>query len=499
MGALKARARAIAIAIAGLGHAYAADWMQFGYDAAHSGSNPLETAIDHSNVASLVELVHVDWSPDDSIEGAAVFAASLPTAMGVRDVLFVGSGSGSLYALDAHSGATLWSRTFSGSVSIAASPAIDPDRTYVYMYGGDGNVHKYRIADGEESIGAGWPEPVTLKPSVEHGASSLAIATTSDGHRYLYAVTNGYMGDGGDYQGHLTTIDLDTGTQTVFNALCSNLALHFILNGAPGVNDCASQRAGIWGRPGATFDASTDRVYVATGNGNYDAEFGGFDWGDSLLALAADGTAADGVPLDSYTPTNYEELDLSDIDLGSGSLAIIGDVPGSSVGRLGVLMGKDQILRLLALDDLSGAGGPRHIGGELPGGGTSPGWVCKCSVPQPAIWRAPDGTVWVYAVASYPAAYQVVVDTAGQPSLQLRWTSQWTTTSPVVANGIVFAASAGVIYAFDAITGETLWSSSDVFFLRWNSPIVVNGRVYLTTGNGVYIYGPDRVFADGFE
>ncbi len=61
--------------------------------------------------------------------------------------------------------------------------------------------------------------------------------------------------------------------------------------------------------PDATYDAGTDRVYITTGNGLFNANTGGNNWGDSVLALKPDGTGAGGgLPVDSYTPTNYAAL-----------------------------------------------------------------------------------------------------------------------------------------------------------------------------------------------
>ncbi len=472
---------------------HAADWLQFGYDAAHSGVNPQETAITRDNVATLVELANVPVP--DYVYGAPVLLSGVATAVGQRDVLFLSTQGGSLLALDARDGAVLWSQQPSGTGhQTAGSPAIDGNRQFVYAYGLDGKVHKYAVGDGAESTDQGWPQLVTLKPTVEHGAASLAIGDTRDGESYLYAVVDGYVGDGGDYQGHLTTINLRTGAQTVFNTLCSDVATHFIENGQPGVTDCGSAQSGIWGRPGSTFDAATGRVYIATGNGPYDANFGGFDWGDSVIALPADGTGSGGLPLDSYTPTNYEDLYLYDVDLGSSSLTLIGDVPGNAAGRLGMIMGKDGYLRLLSLDDMSGAGGPRHVGGELQmvGGGFS-----KCNTPQPAIWHAGDGTVWMYVIGPDLRAYQVVADAGGRPEIQARW-GGFGETTPVVANGIVFTWG-GSLYATDAMSGDVLWQSPQELNVFWQSPIVVDGRIYIAAFDGLHIYGLDRVFADGFD
>ncbi|MEO7431829.1 MAG: PQQ-binding-like beta-propeller repeat protein, partial [Dokdonella sp.] len=337
----------LCIASMPLQHADAADWTQWGYDAAHSASNPDETTITSANVATLTRRYQVTLP--DSVDSAPVFAAGIATALGTKDLLFMTTRySGKLLAVDATTGAVVWSKTTSAKES-QSSPAIDPNRQFVYHYGGDGKVHKYAIGDGTETTTGGWPQIATLKPSVEKGASALAIAT-SGGDTYLYAVTDGYIGDGGDYQGHITTINLSTGTQKVFNTLCSNVTVHMTLNGPPST-DCDLAQSGIWGRGGATYDAGTNRVYITTGNGTFDADMGGLNWGDSVLALKPDGTGAGaGFPLDSFTPTTFPQLDSQDVDLGSASLSIVPVASNSTVQHLGLQTGKDSKLHLIDLD-----------------------------------------------------------------------------------------------------------------------------------------------------
>src|SRR4051812_15135061 len=216
---LKRLLRALAglsIAVGGSGRVPAADWLQTGYDSAHSGFNPLETQLGRGNAASLSKIA--SWTLPDFVYGSGVLLENVATARGYRNVLYATSQGGTIFAMDASSGAMLWSKT-TGTVgwSIHPTPVIDPNREFVYSYGADGKVHKFSAGSGDETNDSAWPELVTTKSDVEHGASGLTVGVTQAGTRYLYAVTTGYFGDGGDYQGHLTTIDLDTGDQTVFN------------------------------------------------------------------------------------------------------------------------------------------------------------------------------------------------------------------------------------------------------------------------------------------
>src|SRR5262245_24437521 len=87
--------------------------------------------------------------------------------------------------------------------------------------------HKYAVRTGAEITGGGWPELVTRKPVIQKQAAALATANVRSGASYLYVTTSSY-GDAGDYQGHLATINLASGAQHVFNALCSDRGdVHF--------------------------------------------------------------------------------------------------------------------------------------------------------------------------------------------------------------------------------------------------------------------------------
>ena len=463
--------------------ARAADWLQWGYDAAHSGNNTDEHSIDAGNVAQLVLLPLYPVTLAANVDSAPVYRSNVSTPGGVKNLLFVLSESGRLMAIDAATGTEVWFKLLAGTSPTESSPAVDPFGDFVYSYGLDGKVHKFVIGDGTEILTGGWPQIATLKPNVEKGAAALAIATSASA-THLYAVNDGYIGDGGDYQGHLTTIDLGTGAQTVFNTLCSDVTIHMILNGQNGINDCSQRQNGIWGRPGATYDAATDRVYITTGNGLFDANTGGLHWGDSILALKPDGTGAGaGLPVDSYTPTNYDQLDGSDLDLGSASLLILQPPAGSAVQHLGLQTGKDSKLRLIDLDDMSGSGAPGGVGGEIelidvP---ISESWMKT----QPVTWvdSAGDGATWIYmANGAGISGLKLTLTAANMPHLQPTWQQSSSATSAIIANGVVYhigsCAGAKCIIARDPRSGAVLWTSPNLGSVKWGSPILVDGKLF---------------------
>jgi outer membrane protein assembly factor BamB len=456
--------------------ARAVDWPQWGFGPGKSGVNDQETTIHSGNVTSLHLLYRVALPaiPD----GAPAFLAGVTTAQGVKDLLFLTTKSGMLLAVDAATGSVVWSKQpATGPNYTTSSPAIDPSRQYVYSYGLEGKAHKYAVADGTEVTTGGWPELATNKPSVEKGSSALAIATAKSGATYLYVANGGYPGDAGDYQGHVTAVDLATGAQKIFNTQCSNQTVHFVI--APGTPDCAEVQTAIWARPGVVYDADNDRILMSTGNGTFaPATFG---WGDTAFSLNPDVTGSgSGLPVDSYTPTNFLALQNGDADLGSTAPAVLPAVPASLHPHMAVQSGKDAMIRLLDRDNLSGQGGPSHTGGELQILAVPQGSVV---LTQPAVWRNPaDQSVWVFvANGSGISGLQLAVDPSGTPSLVSRWTNASGGSSPVLANGILYYAGSGAIRALNPTTGTTLWSdTTNVGGIHWESPIVVQGRVYLT-------------------
>ncbi|HEX3525725.1 MAG TPA: PQQ-binding-like beta-propeller repeat protein [Thermoanaerobaculia bacterium] len=463
------------------GVAHGADWPQFNLDARHSGASAQETALHAGNVTTL-HMVYSVALPAIA-DGAPAFLAGVSTAGGVKDLLFLTTKDGRILAVDAATGTIVWSKQPATTPRYTTSmPAIDPSRLYVYSYALDGKVHKYQVGDGTEITTGGWPEVTTLKPDVEKSSPGLTVATVAGGTQYLYVGNGGYPGDAGDYQGHITAINLATGAQKVFNAACSDQTVHFVEGGSP---DCVGHvQTAIWARSGVVYDSDNEKLFMATGNGDYDGNtVGGHEWGDSVFALHTDGTGSGGVPVDTYTPTEFQTLQNTDADLGSTAPAILPTPPGSRFAHLGVQSGKDAKIRLLNLDDLSGLGGPGHLGGEIQ----------KISVPQgsvvltaPAVWTDPvDGTTWTFiGNGAGLSAFQVAVDGSGNPTLTTKWTISGSGSSPLLANGTLYWATSNKMRAINPRTGALLWSDATFGGVHWESPIVIQGRLYATDEGG---------------
>jgi outer membrane protein assembly factor BamB len=465
------------------------DWLQFGGDPSHSSNNTMERSLSPSTVGNL--RLHFQVSLPGIADGAPAYLAGVNTPSGTRDIIYVTTRDGYIAALDAHTGMLIWSKLHGpGSCLInnnpgqpcytTSSPAIDPNRQYIYSYGLDGYVHKYLVGSGSEIVTGGWPELTTSKGYDEKGSSALSIATATNGMSYLYVAHAGYPGDRGNYQGHITAINLSNGTQKVFNTLCSNQAVHFVDSRVVAGPDCyPDATAAIWARPGVVFDPYHDRILMTTGNGTFQPI--DFLWGDTVFSLNLDGSGASGSPLDSYTPSDYQQLQDTDKDLGSTAPAILPPITGN-YPHLAVQGGKDGLLRLINLDQMSGQSGVGNIGGEvfsmpIPMGGAI--------LTQPAVWQNPsDHATWIFVSnGNGLAALQVVINPSGNPSLISRWTGTGGT-SPLVANGIVYIARSNLVSALNATDGAVLWSDNHIASIHWENPVVANGMLYLTDQGG---------------
>lgn len=447
------------------------DWPRFGFDAARSGVNPNDAALSPTNVSGLRRLWQVALPNVADSSPMLLHAVRQPNGS-TRDMLYVTTLDGRLLALDASDGRQLWAQQPQGQKITNSSPVASADRQYVFAYGLDGFLHKYAAATGKEVTGGGWPVRITTMTGTEKELSALNEA---NGH--VYVTTSGYIGDAPPYQGHVVAVDEQSGATDVFNSLCANVN-HLLTQG-----ECSASDSGIWARAGAVVDPTDGDVFVATGNATFDANAGGQDYGDSVLALAG----SDLHLLDSWTPATYQQLGQDDADLGSTAPALLPTIVSSTTQYLLVQGGKDALLRLLNRRNLSGQGGPGHVGGELQVL-SAPG---NCGVyTQPLVWTDPSGAIWVFVASQCAFGAFTVVTSGGVTRLQPAWKLTLSGTTPIMAGGVLFVATSGNLLALDPSSGRQLWASAQsgaggtIGDIHWESPIAVGSTVYVPDQSG---------------
>jgi len=455
---------------------YVMVWPAFNAGGSRNGINTSEGSISAQSVGRLGRLWRTPLPA--TADSSPVFAAHVATAHGFKNLLFLTTKAGSLQALDVANGQVVWHKETKGPNITTSSPAIDPNWQFVYSYGVDGKVHRYSVGTGAETINRIWPATMTLMPNDEKGAAALNI-----GNGYLYMTTSGYIGDGGHYNGHAVAVNLATGRKTVFNVLCSNI--HELLDNNPrDRNYCASIQAGMWSRGGVVIDPQDGYVYVTSGNGRYNANAGGHDYGDTVMKLSSDLTRL----VDSYTPSTYSSLAANDQDLGSDAPTILPTQSRSRTPYLIVQGGKDNTLRLLNRKNLSNQAHPRpnRVGGELQ----AVALPQHCDIDtQMTAWQGPGNQTWVFVANNCGlSAFKVVTDGQGRTFLQLAYTNGTSGSSPLVANSVLYVQGTNGVNALSPTTGRVLWNSNKsgagVGGLHWQSPIVVNGQLYVPDNNG---------------
>jgi len=418
------------------------DWTRFGWSPARTSAPTFATGIAASNIASLHrQQVQIGGTADSS----AIYLHAVAVNGGTHDVFFVTTTYGKTVAVDAASGAVLWTFTPPGYSSWAGSPQIttatpvaDPSRQFIYAASPGGVIYKLAVANGH-SI---WGVSITKLPSREKIAASLNFFNGR-----VIATTGGYIGDAPPYQGHVAIISSGGRLLHVWNSLCSNR--RSLLD--PG--SCGASDSAIWGRAGAVVDPSNGQLLVATGNAPWN---GLTNWGDAVIRLDANATRI----LGNYTPANTDELNSGDVDLGSTS-----PVPIAGFVAQG---GKDGRIRLLSKSRMRGT--RPHKGGELSVVATPSGADLFTA---PAVYKT-----FLYAADNGgTAAYRV-----RNSKLQVVWRTGTGGTSPIVAGGLVWVYDPGGglnVYTLGGRRVATLACGGG----HWNSPIVVDGRVALPEGN----------------
>jgi hypothetical protein len=256
---------------------------------------------------------------------------------------------------------------------------------------------------------------------------------------------------------------------------------------------------GFWA--GDTGPAADDQgnVYAATGNGKFGAAAGGHDYGDTILKVALTGNSLR--VRDYFTPYNQEELDTEDLDLGSGG-PVLFPGPSRAHTRLIAIAGKGAKLYIVDRNKMGGfhAGNDSHAVWTAPLGGDLLG--------APAYW---NGHLFVAAEDDFlkeflmsHAGLKLVAHSkekfdnrAGIPTIS----------SNGPRNGIVWLLTSklwnepdrrpAVLYAYDASNvGHELYNSEQDsardragIALRFNMPMVANGRVYVGAKGEVDVYG----------
>ena len=152
---------------------------------------------------------------------------------------------------------------------------------------------------------------------------------------------------------------------------------------------------------GLATDPSGNLFFV-TGNGTFDVNTGGVDYGDSLLRL--DQTS--GSVAQYFTPYDQANMNANDLDLGSGGVTLLPDQAGSTAHpHLALTAGKNGTIYLVDRDAMGGYNPTNNnqvvqtVANEFPNGTYETG-----NFKAPVYW---NGNVYYSADADYLKTFSI--------------------------------------------------------------------------------------------
>jgi outer membrane protein assembly factor BamB len=425
-----------------------------------------------------------------SVDGF-IYAQPLFLDMGGSDVVIAATEKNKVYALDARSGATVWSRTLGTPVALArllcgnidplgitGTPIVDAASRTLYldaMTTPDGGATKrhlvFALSIEDGSTRPGWPVDVSATARAGGRAFDSAVQNQRGALLLLggtlYVPYGGHFGDCGDYRGWVVGISTSSPSQVTAWAT----------SGLGG---------GVWAPSGAASDGTS--LYIATGN-----SVGASSWvgGEAVIRLAP-GPVFSGQSADYFAPSAWQSLDATDADLGGSGVALI-DVPGASTPRLAAALGKDGNFYLLNRDNLGG------IGTALYSARVSSEEIINAS----AVYTTSSGTYLVFRGSGVGCptgqsgdlvALQITPPTARVAWCALaqgRGSPMVTQSGGATAVWSLGAQGDGRLHAYAGDSGAPLGQSDAMGSIRaFNSPIAAKGRLYVGGDGAVYALMP---------
>ncbi len=455
---------------------------------------------------------------------------------GVHNVVFAATEHDSVYAFDADSnagsnGGLLWQTNLGVSavmpnsdfgnrygpyhdltpeMGITGTPVIDPvsGTLYVDAFTHEGTnyyhrIHALNITNGNERSFSPVLVAVTISGGgVDSSGGKLAFNAEQSFNRcamtlaggILYVTYTGYA-DTDPYHGWIlgyNPANLQLLTNYVFNTSPNST----IAVWGPNAGEC-----GIWmGGNGLSVDANTN-LYFEVGNGPFNANTNGTEYGDSFVRLSTSSKLA---VADYFTPFNQASLSSADSDVGSGGPLLLPSAVGSSAHtNLIVGCGKEGKIYLVDRDNMGhyNVANDNAIVQEIPGavGGT---------------WSSPayfNHFIYYHGNGDVLKAFSINNAAIGTtPASQSTTSYGFPGCTPAVSangnnNGIVWDIQAdaygsggpSILHAYNATNvAQELYNSSQNLTrdnpggaVKMTVPTIVNGKVYVGAKFALSVYG----------
>jgi hypothetical protein len=506
-------------AATGGGATAAVDVVTYHNDVARTGQNLNEAVLTTANVNSTTFGKLRSLPVDGKVDAQPLYLAQLAIGGATRNVLYVATEHGSVYAFDADAGTPLWQVSTLGSgevtsdtrgcdqitpeIGITATPVIDRNAgthgvIYVVAMSKSGSTYFQRLHALDVTTGAemfGGPRNITASfPGAGDNSSNgnVIFDPAQYKERAALLLLNGVV-----YTTWASHCDIRPYNGWIMGYNQTTLAQTTVLNVVPNGSEGA-----IWMADTGPAADGSGNIYVLDANGDFGTTLNadGFpsngNYGNAFLKISTAGGLA---VADYFEMQNQQQENASDADLGSGGALVLPDLTdgNGNVRHLSVGAGKDGHIYVVNRDAMGkfNAGSNniyQELSGVLGGGIFS----------MPAYF---NGTLYYGAVGDAIKAFKITnAMLATGPASQTSNTFRYPGTTPSIsANGtshaIVWAAentTPAVLHAYDASTLHELYNSNQAGSRdqlgagnKFITPTIVNGKVYMGTTDSVGVFG----------
>ncbi|HEV2197194.1 MAG TPA: hypothetical protein VGR55_16540 [Candidatus Acidoferrum sp.] len=496
------------------------DVVTYHYDNQRTGQNLNEVTLTPANVNSTKFGKLGEFTVDGKVDAQPLYLSNLTIGGQKKNVLYVATEHGSVYAFDADSingttSTSLWKTSTLGSgettsdnrgcgqvspeIGITATPVIDRTRNAIYVIAmskdSSGNyfqrIHALDLTTGAELFGGPKTISATFPGTGDNTSGGNVVFDPKQ-----YKERPGLLEISGTiYTTWASHCDIRPYTSWVMAFDANTLAQTSVLNLVPNGSD-----GGLWMSGAAPAADSAGNIFFLVGNGTFETTLTaqGFpsnkDCGNCFVKLSTGGGLA---LADYFTPQNTVAESNADQDLGSGGTLLLPDMKdaGGTTRHLALGGGKDSTIYVADRDNMGKfSASSNQIYQALPMPGT--------------LFSAPayfNNTVYLAAVGDALKAFPITsAKLASVPSSQSAHVFSYPGATPSVSangsgNGIVWAIenSGAILFAYDAtdLTKE-LYDSNQAANNRdhfsgnkFITPMVVNGKVYVGTPNSVAVFG----------
>jgi hypothetical protein len=494
-------------------------------DNLRTGQNLNEIALAPANVNSATFGKLFSYELDGMTFASPLYVANVNIpGRGFHNLVFAATEHDSVYAFDADglTNSPLWQVSFinpaagvtpipCGDVGgcddipnefgITSTPVIDPTNGTLYVVAAtketSGNyvqrLHALDIATGTEKFGG----PVVIQGSVPGtGPGSVGGHVSFDplqeNQRTGLLLANGVV-----YFGFSSHGDVEPYYGWVMGYTATNVQHQtLIFNDAPNAN-----KAGVWMDGDGPACDSTGNVYFISGDGTFNANTGGSDYGDCFLKINPAGAV-----LDYFSPSVQTILDAGNLDLGSGGVLLLPDQGGNHPHEM-VSAGKNATVYLVDRDNMGHYhSNTNQIVQSLPniffnnmgfeGGNFSSPVYFNGSVYFAAIQNPLDAFQLSNGLLSTNPTSQSS-DTYGERGGTMAISANGT------ANGILWTlqstgtATPGLLHAYNPANlsnefyNSSLAGTRDTLDIWWkfSVPLVANGKVFVSSMSQLTVYG----------